>query len=263
MRNCSECKKLLETKKVGPNTRRCQKVAEQLVESPKLSRASSYTSNILLERLAEKDWCTWFSILNSWIFTSVSLSSTLPLITSAKGRTIRKLIGGGGAGEVQKTYSRKGKLNKKNFHARQLILKKYSCYGLKKIHSRNLQPRPQGFSLKKWVGLGTRLKEFDQDKKFLQLEISPLPHNFSNRPSLRFELLSTLWRSTFKICAVCVNGSPIRYGFVFGARAVQHSVNANSVAGATRQFWLPMKVPLQQTGPGRLFDIKWFPLLFK
>ena len=48
MRNCSECKKLLETKKV----------AEQLVESPKLSRASSYTSNILLERLAEKDWCT-------------------------------------------------------------------------------------------------------------------------------------------------------------------------------------------------------------
>ena len=58
MRNCSECKKLLETKKVGPNTRRCQKVAEQLVESPKLSRASSYTSNILLERLAEKDWCT-------------------------------------------------------------------------------------------------------------------------------------------------------------------------------------------------------------
>ena len=58
MRNCSECKKLLETKKVGPNTRRCQKVAEQLVESPKLSRASSCTSNILLERLAEKDWCT-------------------------------------------------------------------------------------------------------------------------------------------------------------------------------------------------------------
>ena len=98
--------------------------------------------------------------------------------------------------------SRKGKLNEKKFHARQLILKKYSCYGLKKIHTRNLQPRPQGFSLKKWVGLGRRLKEFDHDKKFLQLENSPLPHNFSNRPSLRFELLSTLWRSTFKICAV-------------------------------------------------------------
>ena len=98
--------------------------------------------------------------------------------------------------------SRKGKLNGKKFHARQLILKKYSCYGLKKIHTRILQPRPQGFSLKKWVGLGTRLKEFNHDKKFLQLENSPLPHNFSNRPSLRFELLSTLWRSTFKICAV-------------------------------------------------------------
>ena len=202
MRNCSECKKLLETKKVGPNTRRCQKVAEQLVESPKLSRASSYTSNILLERLAERDWCTWFpirtpefSLPSHWVPHSRSL-------TSAKGRTIRKLMGDGGAGEVQKIYSRKGKLNGKKFHARQLILKKYSCYGLKKIHTRNLQPRPQGFSLKKWVGLGTRLKEFDHDKKFLQLENSPLPHNFSNRPSLRFELLSTMWRSTFKICAV-------------------------------------------------------------
>ena len=34
----------------------------------------------------------------------------------AKGRTIRKLIGGGGevTGEVQKKYSRKGKLNEKN-----------------------------------------------------------------------------------------------------------------------------------------------------
>ena len=93
MRNCSECKKLLETKKVGPNTRRCQKVAEQLVESPKLSRASSYTSNILLERLAERDWCTWFPILtpefslpSHWVPRSRSL-------TSAKGRTIRKLMG--------------------------------------------------------------------------------------------------------------------------------------------------------------------------
>ena len=45
---------------------------------------------------------------------------------------------GGGAGEEQKQYSRKGKLNEKKNHARQLILKKYSCYGLKKIHTRNL-----------------------------------------------------------------------------------------------------------------------------
>ena len=34
-----------------------------------------------------------------------------------KGRTIRKLmgVGGGGAGEIQKKYSRKGKLNEKKF----------------------------------------------------------------------------------------------------------------------------------------------------
>ena len=31
--------------------------------------------------------------------------------------------GGGGTGEVQKKYSRKGKLNEKKFHARQLTLK--------------------------------------------------------------------------------------------------------------------------------------------
>ena len=32
-----------------------------------------------------------------------------------KGRTIRKLMGVGGAGEIQKKYSRKGKLNEKKF----------------------------------------------------------------------------------------------------------------------------------------------------
>ena len=41
-------------------------------------------------------------------------------------------LGGGGVVEVQKKYSREGKLNEK-IHARQLILKIYSCYGLKKI----------------------------------------------------------------------------------------------------------------------------------
>ena len=30
-----------------------------------------------------------------------------------KGRTIRKVFGGGGGGEVQKKYSHKGKLNEK------------------------------------------------------------------------------------------------------------------------------------------------------
>ena len=33
------------------------------------------------------------------------------------------LLGGGGTGEVQKKYSRKGKLNEKKIHARQLTLK--------------------------------------------------------------------------------------------------------------------------------------------
>ena len=41
-------------------------------------------------------------------------------------------MGGGGAGEAPKKYSRKGKLNEKKIHERQLILKKYSCYGLQK-----------------------------------------------------------------------------------------------------------------------------------
>ena len=71
--------------------------------------------------------------------------------------------GGRGAGEVQKKYSRKGKLNEKKKKCTPINPKKYSCHGLKK----NLY------------------KEFDNEKKFLQLENSPpLPHNFSNGPSL-------------------------------------------------------------------------------
>ena len=46
-----------------------------------------------------------------------------------------------GGGRRTKKYSRKGNLNKKKIHARQLILKKYSCYGLKNIHTRNLIPK--------------------------------------------------------------------------------------------------------------------------
>ena len=48
--------------------------------------------------------------------------------------------GGEGAGEVQKKYSREGKCTPINPN-------KYSCYGLKKIHSRNL------ITKKKFVGL--------------------------------------------------------------------------------------------------------------
>ena len=65
----------------------------------------------------------------------------------------------GWGGEEQKKYSRKGKLNEKKNYARQLILKKYSGYGLKKIHIRNLITK----------------KIFEN---------SPPPHNFSNGPSL-------------------------------------------------------------------------------
>ena len=55
-----------------------------------------------------------------------------------KGRTIRKLMGGGeGAGEAQKKYSREGKLNEKKIHARQLILKNFMLWP-KKIDTRTL-----------------------------------------------------------------------------------------------------------------------------
>ena len=59
---------------------------------------------------------------------------------SHEGRTIRKVIGGGGGGgcgRSTKKYSRKGKLNEKN-SCTPINPKKYSCYGLKKIHTRNL-----------------------------------------------------------------------------------------------------------------------------
>ena len=45
---------------------------------------------------------------------------------------------GRGSPEVQKKNSRKGKLNEKN-SCTPLKPKKYSCYGLKKIHTRNFR----------------------------------------------------------------------------------------------------------------------------
>ena len=68
--------------------------------------------------------------------------------------TIRKLIGGGAGGEEPKKYSRQGKLNEKQIHARQLTLKIFMLWP-KKIHTRNLITKKQS-----------------------------LPHNFSNGPSL-------------------------------------------------------------------------------
>ena len=41
---------------------------------------------------------------------------------------------------VQTKYSRKGKLNEKKF-MHQINPKKYSCYGLKNIHTRNLMTK--------------------------------------------------------------------------------------------------------------------------
>ena len=67
----------------------------------------------------------------------------------------------GRAGEVHKKKSRKGKLKEKN-SCTPINPKKYSCYGLKKIHTRNL-----------------RTKKIPAARKF-----PSLPHNFSNGPSL-------------------------------------------------------------------------------
>ena len=56
-------------------------------------------------------------------------------------------MGGGGAGEVQKKNSRKGKLNEKN-SCTPINPKKYSCKGLKKIHTRNLITKKNSCSSK-------------------------------------------------------------------------------------------------------------------
>ena len=51
-------------------------------------------------------------------------------------------------GKVHKKYSRKGKLNEKKIHARQLILKIIHAMALKKIHTRNLMTKKNSCSLK-------------------------------------------------------------------------------------------------------------------
>ena len=55
--------------------------------------------------------------------------------------------GGGGEGEVQKKYSRKGKLNEKN-SCTPINPKTYSFYGLRKIHTRNLIKKQKFLRLK-------------------------------------------------------------------------------------------------------------------
>ena len=83
--------------------------------------------------------------------------------SSTQGRTIRKVMGGEGGGEVPKRYSRKGKLNEKT-SCTLIDSKKYSCYGLQKIHTRNL--------ITKKNSCGSKIAP------------PPPPHNLSNGPSL-------------------------------------------------------------------------------
>ena len=67
----------------------------------------------------------------------------------------------GGAGEVQKKYSRKAKLNGKK-----------SCTPINPKKIFMLRPKKNSY------------KKYDNEKKFLRLKNSPPPHNFSNGPSL-------------------------------------------------------------------------------
>ena len=76
---------------------------------------------------------------------------------------LENLWGGGGCGRSTKKYSRKGKLNDKN-SCTPINPKKYSCYGLKKIHTRNL--------ITKGNSCGSKIPLSP-----------PPPHNFSNGPS--------------------------------------------------------------------------------
>ena len=77
-------------------------------------------------------------------------------IANNKGRTIRKLIGGGGGAKYKKNIAQRKFKWKKKTSCTPINPKKYSCYGLKK----------------------NSYKEFDNEKKI------PPPHNFSNGPSL-------------------------------------------------------------------------------
>ena len=84
-------------------------------------------------------------------------------VKTVRDGPLENLLGGGGAGEVQKNNSRKGKWNEKN-SCTPINPKKYSCYGLKNIHTRNLIA-----------------KKIPSARKFPS---SSPTHNFSNGPSL-------------------------------------------------------------------------------
>ena len=72
-------------------------------------------------------------------FTSCQFLSPGPFLL--RDGPLENLWGGGGAGEVQKKKFAQGKIKLKKILAGQLILKKYSCFSLKKIHTRNLMTK--------------------------------------------------------------------------------------------------------------------------
>ena len=87
---------------------------------------------------------------------------------------LENLWGGGGVGRRStKKIFVEGKIKTKSTVRTPINPKKYSCYGLTK----------------------NSYKEFDDDKKFLRLENPlpppPLPHNFSNGPSLRISRMGS------------------------------------------------------------------------
>ena len=88
-------------------------------------------------------------------------------------------VGGGAGGRRTKKYSRKGKLNEKNSRT-PINPKKYSCYGLKKIHTRNV--------IRKKNSYGSKIPH------------PPPPHNFSNGPSLTKPRVDTTNREWYSWC---------------------------------------------------------------
>ena len=115
-------------------------------------------------------WSTWkivFDLLKTWASAShLSLFFGYLPAKHSKGRTIRKLMGRGG--EVQKKKFAQRKIKWKN-SCQPFNPKKYSCYGLKKVHTRDL--------ITKKNSCGSKI---------------PLPpHNFSNGPSL----IQSIWHT--------------------------------------------------------------------
>ena len=70
-----------------------------------------------------------------------SLRPSCHRINALRDGPLENLWGGGGGGRSTKKYSRKGNLNEKKNSCTPINPKKYSCYGLKNIHTRNLIPK--------------------------------------------------------------------------------------------------------------------------